>query len=723
MNLAEATEKYRKHRLIPLLLAIFLLGFSIRYLARGPRIGPELDTWYHYRIVNYILDLGYVPAIDQLAYYPTGRPVLSMDLLGLPTIIAHTYKIVALTGITLMDYMIAFPAIITSLAAIPLYLLTKELLNSKKAGLFAAIFWQIIPSTLTRTHAGFVDKETLASLFIFLWLWLFIKSIKHFDINDKQTYLTPIFSGIFMGLASWTWGGADYFVLVISTSGFLYALLNYNKKIEPFGYTLITMTSMSVITLVVVQTQRFPLRHFSGGISYSSLLALSIILGLIISFNYLKAQKGENTAKQIIISTVLILLGGGFVSGKLQSFSKGIIGFATSRFFLKKSIVGSTVSENLSPSFTCGDGSIISQIMRCDWYGHFNLLLFIAPLGLLLVLIRFKDNRDFASLFVLVLTVSGIFGMRSDIRLGFVLTPSLAMLAGYVFVYTGSHIQGREEGVLGVLASSKKQKARYKAESELSNLKLAKIALVVIIFGFIASPTVASFGMLNGRSVDVPQPWYEAMVWISENTPEDSVLVSWWDYGYWEQALAKRRTVVDGGNSGPLVYDTKYTEGLEYRGSTEHRDVDMARMFTSSEDEALKYLRPYVDYETVPTYVIVSFEEFGKSGAINHISQGGDLFIFPEQFQKTNDPEADSKNIMDFLTGNGIEAYSIINYGSYWQMWFTGFHPDTGPDPEMKNKLLAKLLPFQNTGFGQGLEHFELVYSDEWNYVFIYKVV
>ncbi|MFQ5800571.1 MAG: STT3 domain-containing protein, partial [Candidatus Hydrothermarchaeales archaeon] len=128
MNLTEVAERYRKYRIVPLLLGIFLLGFAIRYLAAGPRIGPELDTWFHYRMVNYVLDLGYVPDIDPLAYYPTGRPVWKSDLLGLPYFIAYTYKLAGITGITVMDYMVAFPAIFTSLAAVPLYLLTKELL-------------------------------------------------------------------------------------------------------------------------------------------------------------------------------------------------------------------------------------------------------------------------------------------------------------------------------------------------------------------------------------------------------------------------------------------------------------------------------------------------------------------------------------------------------------------------------------------------------------------
>jgi dolichyl-diphosphooligosaccharide--protein glycosyltransferase len=712
MNLAEVPERYRKYRIIPLLLGIFLLGFAIRYLARGPRIGPELDTWFHYRMVSYILDLGYIPEIDPLASYPTGRPLWRVDLLGLPYFIAYSYKLAGITGITVMDYMVAFPAIFTSLAAVPLYLLTKELFD-EKIGLLAALFWQIIPSTLTRTHAGFVDKETLASVYIFLWLWLFVKSIKTFDLNNRKTILTPVLAGIFMGLGAWTWGGASYFVLVISSSAFIYTILNLRKLKDSFEFSLILMTVFGALTMKIVQAPRFPLSLHYTHHFYMSLSALSVLYIFHILYRSLTDRVGENKLRYVFATLILLVLIITGLSGAFQRLVLDNFRFLRNSVVLNKSLIGATVSENMSPNFPG------------DWYSHFTKeILYIAPLGMLLFLYRYKQKRDFASLFMMVFAISGALGMRSDIRLSFVLVPSFAILTAFAFFSAIGHFQKKETELEHTLAHSKKQKIRYKAETQLSNTKMAKILVLVILFVVVAFPTAQSFSMLNGRKVDVPIPWYNAMMWINENTPEDAVIVSWWDYGYWEQALGKRRTVVDGGNvGGPvLVYNTNYTDGLEYRGDTWHRDVDMAKMFTSPEDEALKYLRPYVDYENVPTYLIVSYEEFGKSSAINHIAQDG-LYIFPQRIPMSGDMEKDNEAITDFVTSNGIESFTVVNFGSYWQMWFTGFDPNVRlPDPEMKNKLLPKLLPL-NTGFGQGLEHFELVYGDDWNYVFIYKVV
>jgi dolichyl-diphosphooligosaccharide--protein glycosyltransferase len=710
MNLADIPKKYHRYRIVFLLIGIFLLGFSIRYLARGPRIGPELDTWFHYRMVNYILDLGFIPEIDPLAYYPTGRPVWRLDLLGLPFFIAYTYKLVSFTGITLMDYMIAFPAIFTSLAAVPLYLLAKELLD-ERTGLLTALLWQIIPSTLTRTHAGFVDKETLASVYIFLWLWLLIKSIKSVDPNKRRTLAFPVLSGFFMGLSEWTWGGSEYFILVISTSILLYTLINFQNIQLSIGYSIILMTVFGLLTMKIVQSPRFPLNLFYTHFIYISLLGLCLVYGIIILHSYLRAKIGGKNSKYAIGTSLFLILSGTVYSGFLQMFVRKIFIFVNNRIRLEKGLVAATVSENLSPSFPG------------DWLSHFTIILYIFPIGLFLLVYRFKQRRDYFSLFLLVLALSGILGMRSDIRLSFALTPSFAMIIAYSIFYFVNYFQKKEMDSEHTLANSKKHKMRYKAETQRSNAKMARLLVIITLFGIVAAPTVTSFSMLNGRKVDVPVPWYRAMIWLRDNTPENSVIVSWWDYGYWEQALAKRITVVDGGNGGPLVFNTNYTEGLEYRGSTQHRDVDMAKMFTSPEDEALKYLRPYVDYENVPTYVLASYEEFGKSSAINHISQDGGLYIFPQTFPKSGNEEQDNQVINDFINNNRIEALTIVNFGNYWQMWFTGFDPNKGPDSEMKNKLLPKLLPFQNTGFGQGLKHFELVYQDEWNYVLIYKVV
>ena len=35
------------------------------------------------------------------------------------------------------------------------------------------------------------------------------------------------------------------------------------------------------------------------------------------------------------------------------------------------------------------------------------------------------------------------------------------------------------------------------------------------------------------------------MEWIKLNTPENSKIASWWDYGYWITTLSERTTLID----------------------------------------------------------------------------------------------------------------------------------------------------------------------------------
>jgi len=50
----------------------------------------------------------------------------------------------------------------------------------------------------------------------------------------------------------------------------------------------------------------------------------------------------------------------------------------------------------------------------------------------------------------------------------------------------------------------------------------------------------------SGSNLDIStNDWPDAMQWLRENTPEDAVIASWWDYGYWISTLGERKTLAD----------------------------------------------------------------------------------------------------------------------------------------------------------------------------------
>ena len=55
-------------------------------------------------------------------------------------------------------------------------------------------------------------------------------------------------------------------------------------------------------------------------------------------------------------------------------------------------------------------------------------------------------------------------------------------------------------------------------------------------------PTILNGGSAYGVSTN---DWKESLEWIKTNTPKDSVIAAWWDYGYWISTMSERPTLTD----------------------------------------------------------------------------------------------------------------------------------------------------------------------------------
>jgi len=74
------------------------------------------------------------------------------------------------------------------------------------------------------------------------------------------------------------------------------------------------------------------------------------------------------------------------------------------------------------------------------------------------------------------------------------------------------------------------------------NFRKGWIVLVIILSVFLLSSTLFVQTQRFGN-----EDWDKGMYWIKENTPEDAIILSWWDYGYYIQYMTNRTTLSDGG--------------------------------------------------------------------------------------------------------------------------------------------------------------------------------
>ncbi len=127
--------------------------------------------------------------------------------------------------------------------------------------------------------------------------------------------------------------------------------------------------------------------------------------------------------------------------------------------------------------------------------------------------------------------------------------------------------------------------------------------------------TAASLGYATGLVVGPDQDanWDGAWNFLKTQTPQDSLVGTWWDPGHMVTGLAERRVVADGAHCG---FDCKYT--------INDRIVDLGKTFaTNNENESVQIIRKYQG-DSPKVYWIASDDLIGKFQWLQYYGTGCD---------------------------------------------------------------------------------------------------
>lgn len=687
-------------KLFSVLLGIFLIAFATRYITKHQLLFDP-DSYWWYQLAMYFADIsnhGHLQYFSQeggktlyeLRYYPTSKP-LESGLLILPMAIGYSYKVLVALGAPqtpqgMLNYMFFFGPFFGALTAVMAYFLGRELTHSHRAGFIAAIFYSFSHFAMTRNTAGDTGQESLGTFLLFAMVFLFLKSVNSENQDLKRVTGYAIGSGVLFVLSSNTWGGTNFYWGLIASSVLLYLAINVglNQPLKDYRNIAIAfpiIIFMGVLLPSITGTAPSPIEH-------EAIKNLSYIIALVSVFligyeNLQKKREISLTPRSIFIGALVVVVVGVLITGKFTIIER-IFDFINKLVFNpgEKGLTGSTVAYYRSVGFT-------------EFKNTLGILLIAIPAGLGLIGYDFYKNRDFNRLFMIMFMLLGVVAFRWMIRLSYFLAFILPLFIGVLFAtYTA-----RQE------VEIEKKPKKKKDDSE----KHAKLGLFIglAVLLVLVTPTLTSgIQMLQGqknadRSV---MPWKDAGEWIRKNTPEDALLVHWWDYGYHLQTFAVRRTIVDGGNTGPQI-------------TGHRRNVDVAKAFTSTEEEFYKYIKPY-NPKGLPVYVLVSIAEFGKSGAINFHAKDN-LYFQNAAVQKTGNRRQDQQRINQFINNNRISNYRVVDAGNRYIIWAQIITDRQGNrHPEWQKKVLPKLLP-TSMGRGKNMDHFNPVYQN--GYVYVYK--
>jgi len=497
----------------------------------------EFDPFFNYRATEFVVENGlpaYLEWRDDMSWYPHGRDVSATSQVMLHASAAMLYQIFG-AGSTLYDFTILFPVVIGSLTTIVIFALVR-VIGGTSAGLLASLFFAVCLPIAFRGTIGWFKSEPLGLFYGMLAVYLLLSGIKSYQ--DKTSIARVAGAGILMAMGLASWGGIQFFIIPI---GIFFLALPFLRKDNNF----IICASVVFTTAFILITMSFE----KTGIAFASSLGGFFLIGCTVFLVIANLFKKISNKSQIRNS--FAILGGAIIAG-LVIISSGVINFpafrylnAANPFLITTEMLTDSVAENQS---TTTELSFL----------FFSILIVFAGIGAWLIFQnRINQSMEIKKemvVFALIIGVLGVYFSSAFIR--------LEVFGGIAIIILAS---------IGASILISKILNQHRNNTKV----VTKVSFLAVIVMLLTVPLVypeelnwASYmsgappSIVNGGTqfLTSTNDWSDAMHWLNVKTPEDSVVVAWWDYGYWISTLGERKTLSD--NATLLDWQIKKTASM-----------------------------------------------------------------------------------------------------------------------------------------------------------------
>jgi dolichyl-diphosphooligosaccharide--protein glycosyltransferase len=490
----------------------------------------EYDPFFWYRISEYIAKNGYAAYFtwhDTLSWFPQGRNIALSSYPGNPFSAVFIYQLLNAVQLQVSLFSVAmyFPVFMASIVCLLAYFFGKDF-GGKATGIFTALFMAISPSYLSRTVAGFFDTENIGIFGMIATPFFFLRSIRKENTLLKSV-IYAVAGGLTMGYAFASWGASRYISsLMLLYIGVMLVLGKVERR-HIISYSIM----MIVGFLIAIPIPRLGLSYV---MNIENLAALGAI-GLLVIYEAIKTRMPESQARLVTvglvvvgIAAIIILPYFGIGNPIIGKWAKVINPFADANALY------TSVGENKVSSWDV-------------FFSDFGVTIFLAVLGAYLIL---KEGGE-EKLYMLIFFLTSVYFTGTVVRLSLILAFPASLLAAYAMV----RLIGSFRPV--IMKKEETQSKRRKAQAFVVSKGLSIVFIVLLVGSLIphainASSSATSPGPLVYSGVPVQiggkyaTDWIDALAWINANTTKDSIICSWWDYGYWIETMANRTTLADG---------------------------------------------------------------------------------------------------------------------------------------------------------------------------------
>ena len=619
----------------------------------------EMDSYYNYRLTENFIEHGYTGDIikngtnwDLHSYFPPGRSADYPPLLIWVT--ALLYYLANLFGqYPLLVVSFWTPAIIASLAVIPAYLFIRRISN-EYGGITAGILVGVSTFYFSHTFAGFFDTDMFNMIMPLLVVWFFSESIT--STESRRKMLFAVLAALSMFVFSLAWEGWWYIFYLVIAVALVYMLTSY---VVGAGINNFFQSPFKLIR-----------NNFESWLEHSNkkqwLMERPILLPLIIF---------------VLLSLVFMFMfwGTSVFTALLQPISATKLQAATQATSYPNVFI--SVGELQIPTIT----AVIADVG--------GLIPFVfGLLGLFMIFwhLRIKKAKGkgkgkppkkdrkpkrerksrrrrkepkevvqeeqtkvesvqtpemrskylyYAIMFSIWLLITA-YAFTKGVRFVEAFSLPISLCAGIFVGFIADYLKG-----------------------QIKNANYHVIAMAIIIAVVCFMPLSSANTLANSVVPGTDDAMVNSMYWVKNNTAENAVMTSWWDFGHLFAAKADRGVTFDGGSQNNA---RAYWVGKALFTSNEALSAGILKMLATSGDSGYTTLESYTNNTGKTVEIMDKILVTDKANAENiMISQYGltsDQAKNVSQYTNPTNPNPDV-----FVTS--LDMVGKAGWWSYFGSW------------------------------------------------------
>lgn len=547
----------------------------------------ELDPYSEYWTAEKLLErgLGYYFSLDRsnnethIFWYPWGRDFVRSSLPLTPMFSVITYYVARLFSpeLSLYEWMVYIPVVFYILSVAGVYLSVRELWGDVPAAIASIVAALTFNS---RQLAGFTVKYSAGLGFMFLATYFHVRAWK------RKSFRDALLNGVFISLTAAGWAGFNLLLAAMFLQVVLQPLISRVSREDAVIWGLETLPLALTIALIPFYGPLYLVLSVGILIPLGFLvIGVALLLEHVASLRTVKLKYPLLVKWRFMYLLLIVLIGVGGLAGLTTGFihvkGKGLAAMGLGG--LTHVLVG-TVQEYApadAQSFIWNSGApLVISIMMIPYLAY-----------------RAFVKKEVSSLFAGIFLLISVYA-TANVSYFFPLTNYVvAMSQGSFVALLMPYLRRRKDMFLSLLSTSLLVAYLFAVAFQGVTAWVPSYASQV--------PLILDSGL--GVGSDVPA-WLDTLDWIKSNTPQDSVIISWWDYGYWISVLGERATVADGATLNSTQIEL------------------LAKALSGTEDEAHEIFTKYFHTPSNKTYLVLY-------DVVLFSEQLGSVYVGPLVFQ------------------------------------------------------------------------------------------